>query len=110
MGSNAPIRMPSGKATADAARNEMTMRFIEAQMAGNSVCSKIIDSVACSTLIGDGRNNSFTIGLSPRVSTHQTMITSAGMPSAKGTRMLLGSDLRSVQIDSRDVSRCFIEG
>ena len=45
IGSQAPMRMPSGNATAAAATNEMRIRSVEAQMAPNSVCSKSICSV-----------------------------------------------------------------
>ena len=84
-------------------RTRSTMRASRPRSRANSVCSKSICSVACSTRTGDGRNSSLTIGLLRRASSthHATRQQQPASPRRTAADSAAGSALRSPHIDSR---------
>src|SRR5512140_1990447 len=92
-GSNAPIRTPSGRATAEARKNARRMRRVETRTAWpRSYCRKSC-SVPRTTSDGDGRKSGGA--RPPYVATHHAPRTSAGATSPRTSAVARGSGARS---------------
>ena len=106
IGSNAPISMPSGSATAEASRNAMTMRRVEIRIGAPEVVLEEELQRAAQHLGRRRQEVGLAIGCRRSVSTHQaTEHERPAATSANGDAMRRGSALAQRHSDSRHARR-----